>query len=128
MINDLKTLNIALSTACGEGQVLRGCVFIKNAMKEFTKFPAIGTKLTGVEVLSTNGGTIIPTGNGVVLFSADLLDSFDDDLVALYEEILNKLNIMFGIAKGSVDEDIEIIDSTFLGGKKGAIAVITINI
>ena len=127
MLNELKTLNIAISTACNEGGTLSGSKFYENALQEFKEFPAVGTKLKNIETLPTNSGTIIPISSDIILFVADLIDNHDS-LVELYDKTLEKLNIIFGIANARGQNNVELIDTVFRGSKKGVVLSISVNI
>lgn len=127
MLSKLQELNTLISAECGEGQSLSGCEFYEDSLQDFKVFPAVGTKLVSIETLSTHSGTIIPISNEVVLFVADTVQNHSG-LVALYDATLEKLNIIFGIAKAKTDKSVDIIDTVFQGSKTGVVAAIQITI
>ena len=129
MLDGLKTLNSNIETACLKDGDLYGCTQYKNTLTQFTEFPAVATKLISLPEINTNAGTIVITEEKIVLTVSDLLGNHENDLVTLYDESLQKLNIMFGIANARTeDKEIDVLDVTFRGSSKGCVFAITINI
>ena len=61
------------------------------------------------------------------MFAVDITQNHES-LVDLYDATLEKLNIMFGLAKGKATRDIDIIDTVFRGSKTGVVVAIQIDI
>ena len=127
MLDELKALNTAIDSACAENKSLNGCTFYKSSLEKFEEFPAVGTSLMAIKTLPTASGTVLIMESKVVIFVGDLIENHSD-IITLYDEVLKKIEIIFGLGKFRTDDVVEFIDTHFMGSKKGVIAAVQIEI